>query len=89
MSATVMVFPLERCVGKIRSTATKMLAKSTYRHAASYRHQVTVALWRQMDRAGIAEDERHAQLRAFWSEVRTEMIRRVIRGSLPGDGDAA
>ena len=89
MTAVIYPFPMTMRIGKIRSTAAKMLAKSTDRHAVAYRDQVTVGLWRQMDRAGIPHDERHAQLRAFWSEVRTEMILRIGRGSLPGDGNAA
>ena len=46
MIATLHLFPLDKRIGKIRSTATKMLAKTTDRHAAFYREQVSMLLYR-------------------------------------------
>lgn len=84
----VIIFPMAKRVGRIRSTAEKMLAKPTDRAAASYRDQVTTALIGQMSRAGISETEQTEQLGAFWSAVRAEIIRLSHRGSKPG-GTAA
>lgn len=84
----VIVFPMAKRVGRIRSTAEKMLAKPTDRAAASYRDQVTEAMIRQMSRAGVSETEQDEQLGAFWSAVQTEIIRQTYRGSRPG-GTAA
>jgi hypothetical protein len=84
----VLVFPMANRVGKIRTTAANMLSKSTDRHAKFYGEQVTGALIKQMDRAGIPEQEQDEQLGAFWSAVEAEMIRLTYRGRRPG-GDAA
>jgi hypothetical protein len=79
-----MVFPMANRVGRIRSTAEKMLAKPTDRAAASYRDQVTDAMIRQMDRAGIDEATQDEQLGAFWSAVQAEITRLVYRSTQPG-----
>ncbi|ESY56086.1 hypothetical protein X744_06245 [Mesorhizobium sp. LNJC372A00] len=76
----VIVFPMVRRVGRIRSTAGKMLAKPTLRAAQSYRDQVTDALVKQMSHAGIGEAERDEQLCAFWSAVQGEIARRTYHG---------
>ncbi|UDL87041.1 DUF6074 family protein [Mesorhizobium sp. PAMC28654] len=86
--AKVIVFPMIKRVGKIRTTAANMLAKSTDRHAEFYRDQVTTALLKQMAKAGILEAEQDEQLGAFWSAVQVEIIRLAYRGSQPG-GTAA
>lgn len=75
-------------VGRIRSTAEKMLAKTTERHAESYRDQVTSALLNQLDRLGIPEHEQDEQLGQFWAAVQAEIIRLTYRGQRPG-GSAA
>ncbi|TIX18501.1 MAG: hypothetical protein E5V41_05880 [Mesorhizobium sp.] len=84
----VIVFPMVNRVGRIRSTAEKMLAKPTDRAAASYRDQVTDAMIRQMGRAGIEEATQDEQIGAFWSAVQAEIIRLAYRGDRPG-GHAA
>ena len=85
----IIVFPMVNRVGRIRSTAEKMLAKPTERAAASYRDQVTDAMIRQMDRAGIDEATRDEQLGAFWSAVQAEIIRQTYRNNRPGGGHVA
>ena len=87
-ASRVIVFPMVNRVGRIRSTAEKMLAKPTDRAAASYRDQVNDAMIRQMTRAGIDEAKQNEQIDAFWSAVQTEIIRLVYRGNCPG-GHAA
>lgn len=84
----VIAFPLIHRVGKIRDVASKMLAKSTDRHAESYRDQVTTGLLGHLARLGMPEHERDEQLGAFWTAVDIEIIRLTYRGSRPG-GNAA
>jgi hypothetical protein len=84
----MIVFPMAKRAGRIRSTAEKMLAKPTDRAAASYRDQVTDGLLRQMDRAGIPIGEQDEQLGAFWTAVQAEIIRLTYRNNRPG-GHAA
>jgi len=71
----MIAFPMVARVGKIRDVATKILDKSTDRHADWYRKQVTEALGAQMDRIGLTEAEQDQELCAFWSAVQDEMIR--------------
>ena len=66
MSATLHLFPLDKRIGKIRSTAAKMLAKTTDRHAEFYREQVTEALRAHLKKIGADEIECSMQLSAFW-----------------------
>ncbi|QND57879.1 DUF6074 family protein [Mesorhizobium huakuii] len=81
----VIPFPLIRRVGKIRDVASKMLAKSTDRHAESYRDQVTTGLVGHLNRLGIPEQERDEQLGQFWSAVQSEIIRLTYTGHHAGD----
>jgi hypothetical protein len=84
MSATLHLFPLDKRIGKIRSTAEKMLAKTTERHAAFYREQVTAALSAQLEKNGADEIECRMQLSAFWRRVQAEMMARTFQGTQPG-----
>ncbi|RUU93330.1 hypothetical protein EOB59_03230 [Mesorhizobium sp. M7A.F.Ca.MR.176.00.0.0] len=84
----VILFPMHRRVGRIRSTAEKMLAKPTDRAAESYRDQVTDGLLRQMAKAGIPDSTQDEQLGAFWSAVQAETIRLTYRNNRPGDNVA-
>ena len=84
----IVMFPLDRKVGRVRDVAEKMLDKPTDRAAASYRNQVTDGMLRAMERLGIPEPEQDEQLGAFWDAVQAEMLRILYRGRRPG-GDAA
>lgn len=84
----IIVFPLTKRVGRIRTVAEKMLDKPTDRAAAFYRNQVTDALLKSLERAGIPEAEQDEQLGAFWQAVQAEMIRLNYAGHRTG-GDAA
>ncbi|RUV69094.1 MAG: hypothetical protein EOR30_24120 [Mesorhizobium sp.] len=75
----VIAFPLIRRMGKIRDVATKMLAKSTDRHAESYRDQVTAALLSHLTRIGVPQAQQGKQLTTFWAAVQTEIIRQSYR----------
>lgn len=83
----VIVFPMTKRIGRIRSTAAKMLDKPTDRAAQSYRNQVTASLIKSFDNAGIPEAEQDEQLCAFWEAVQGEMIRQSYAGR--GHGGAA
>jgi hypothetical protein len=74
-ACTLMAFPLHRRIGKVRDVASKLLAKTTARHADSYREQVTSALTAQMDRVGVPETQQAGQLVAFWRAVDCEVAR--------------
>ena len=87
-SADVVAFPMARRIGKIRDVAGKMLAKTTERHAAYYRGQVTAALKDQLARLGLPDPDWDRELSAFWKRVQAEMIRMTFEGRLPG-GTAA
>ncbi|MER8882614.1 DUF6074 family protein [Mesorhizobium sp. M0816] len=75
-------------VGRIRSTAEKMLDKPTDRAAESYRNQVTEGLLKQLAKAGLGDVEQDEQLGAFWDAVQAEIIRLTYRDNRPG-GHAA
>jgi hypothetical protein len=86
-SRGVIVFPMGKQIGHIRNAATKMLDKPTDRAAAFYRDQVTDALRKQLDRAGIPAGERDGHLCEFWQSVRAEMVRLTYCGY--GTGEVA
>ncbi|MGO8546681.1 DUF6074 family protein [Rhizobium ruizarguesonis] len=71
----VLAFPLVHRVGRIREVASKWLAKSTDRHAETYRKQVTEGMVRHLDRLGILEAEQDEQIGAFWDAVDAEITR--------------
>ncbi|MBZ3693228.1 DUF6074 family protein [Phyllobacterium calauticae] len=80
----LIVFPLVNRVGKVRDVAFKMLDKATDRHADFYRHQVTEALLRHLDRMGIGKVEQDEQIGAFWAKVQDEMNRLSYHFNRPG-----
>lgn len=85
----IILFPMGKRVGRIRSTAEKMLAKPTDKAAESYRDQVTDGLIRQMARTGISDSEQDEHLGAFWSAVQAEIIRLSYRSNKPEGGHVA
>ncbi|MQV31031.1 hypothetical protein GHK01_31725 [Sinorhizobium meliloti] len=74
-TSDVVPFPLGKRIGKIRSVAEKLLRRTSAHHAEYYRHQVNVALARQLRKVGIAEHVVIRELREFWSGVEQEMDR--------------
>lgn len=84
----VIVFPMDRRVGRAREVAAKMLERSTDRAAATYRDQVSDGLRRAMDRLAIPKADQDEQLRGFWQSVQCLMIEMTYRGRRPG-GDTA
>jgi len=84
----MIVFPMNRRVGRIRDVAIKMLDKPTDRAAEFYRGQVTDALLRQLDKIGLPEPDRGERLGEFWEAVQAEMIRLTYCGHGTGGGAA-
>ncbi|MGQ4272612.1 DUF6074 family protein [Terrihabitans sp. B22-R8] len=71
----VILFPMEKRVGRIRDVACKMLDKPTDRAAAHYRRQVTDSVLKHLDHLGLSEPQQDEQLGIFWLAVEGEMIR--------------
>ncbi|MCB1469255.1 MAG: hypothetical protein KDK08_19425 [Rhizobiaceae bacterium] len=86
-ACTLLLFPMRSRIGRIREVATKMLDKTTERHAEHYRRQVTDAMMTNFARLRLAEEEQAAQLEAFWSAVNGEMARQSY--TCRNSGDAA
>jgi hypothetical protein len=80
----IIAFPLTNRVGKVRDVAAKLAAKSTDRHIASYRDQVTTALHSQLARLGVSEQKQGEQVAAFWNAVQAETNRITYQGRRPG-----
>lgn len=80
----IIVFPMTKRIGKIRDVASKLLTKSTLRHADSYKDQVSQALLNQMMRVGIPENQQDEQLGAFWHAVDAEVLRLTYAGRNSG-----
>ena len=83
----IILFPMAKRIGRIRDVATKMLDKPTDRAALHYRGQVTDALLRGLEKAGVPEHEQDEHLGAFWQAVEAEMTRLTYSGH--GTGGAA
>lgn len=84
----IIAFPLVKRVGKVRDVASKLLEKSTERHAEYYRTQVTDALFKQLEKIGLSELEQDEQVGAFLSAVDMEMYRLTYRLNNPGGRSA-
>lgn len=83
----VLVFPLQRRVGRVRHVASKLLDKQG-ELANTYWRQIVTSLTSQMERAGISEAEIDRELKSFFDAVQSEMARLTYRGQQPGGGAA-
>lgn len=79
----VLVFPLDKRVGRVRRVAEKLLQKKGFMADAYWRQTVTT-LEGQMVRQGIPEAEIDRQLLAFFDAVRAEIIRLSHSGKNSG-----
>ena len=84
--SALILFPLASRVGKIRRTAAKLAMKSTAKHAASYRRQVSACLVDTMAHVGVSRDEMQRELSTFWQAVNCELYR--LEHGWPDDGAA-
>ncbi|MHC1547782.1 DUF6074 family protein [Phyllobacterium sp. K27] len=71
----IVVFPLNRRVGRVREVATNFLAKGSEKGAANYLSQVSGGLFAQLDRMGVPMDQREEMLCAFFGAVEKELKR--------------
>lgn len=85
----VIVFPMTRRTGRIGDVALKLLDKPTERAASSYRKQVTDALVKQLEKAGLSDVDRDEHVEEFWSAVQAEINRLSYRNNRPGGGHVA
>lgn len=80
----IVAFPLVNRVGKIRDVASKLLDKTTERHADYYRCQVNEGLVRHLEKVGLSRSSIDRELDRFWHEVELEVARQSYRGHRPG-----
>lgn len=85
---SILVFPADRRIGKIRDVATKLMAKTTERAIDHYRHQVTEGLLMNLTSKGVPVETHPDQVARFWKAVECE-INRQVYGCRPGNGGAA
>jgi hypothetical protein len=72
--ATIIVFPLERRIGKVRRTA-QLLSERHSDDAALYWKQVNANNLRHLTRLGLAPAEIEAELQSFFDAVQAELNR--------------
>lgn len=75
MPCQVIAFPLTRRVAKVRDVAAKIMDKATDRQAEAYRNQIADALFKNLTRIGVPEDEQDEQVGAFFTAVELELSR--------------
>ncbi|WP_336741351.1 DUF6074 family protein [Aureimonas altamirensis] len=88
-STVVIPFPTSKRVGHIRRTAERICNSRTDREANFIWKRAVQGMWRQMEKAGVPNDQIETELRIFHDCVQAEMIRqsRGLSG-IPG-GDIA
>lgn len=84
-SRQVLLFPLDRRVGKVRHTARKLAGKHG-EDASLYWKQVTASNRKHLERIGMNQADIEAELREFFDAVQSEMTRQSYTG---GTGGAA
>ncbi|PND22332.1 hypothetical protein CN934_05270 [Ensifer sp. MMN_5] len=76
MSETqIIVFPLARRVGKIRTAAATLKAMRTEKMARAYRAQITAVLLNQLCKLGVDPVERPERVCEFWRAVHDEIAK--------------
>ena len=71
----LIIFPMEKQVGRIREVAARLLDKTSDQASDHYRRQVTDAILLSLRKLSVPEAEHAEQLSAFWRAVNGEMIR--------------
>jgi hypothetical protein len=80
----LIAFPLANRVGRIRHVASKLVDKTTDRHADYYRCQVNEGLVHHLQKLGLSRSSIDRELDRFWHEVDIEVSRQAYRGHRPG-----
>ncbi|MCO4317495.1 DUF6074 family protein [Phyllobacterium sp. 21LDTY02-6] len=81
----IIAFPLARRAAKIREVAARLMEKTSERNAEAYRNQVANALFRQLSKSGVCEDEQDEQIGAFFTAVEYELDRLFASRGIYGD----
>ncbi|MEY9782291.1 DUF6074 family protein [Sinorhizobium fredii] len=71
----IIVFPLTRRVGKIRTVAATLSGMKTDKMARAYRMQITTALLSHLGKLGVDPVEQHEPVFEFWRAVHDEIAR--------------
>lgn len=78
MSETqIIVFPLTRRIGKIRSVAATLRGMKTEKMARAYRVQITAGLLNNLAKLGIAAIDQHEPILKFWQAVHDEIAKNL------------
>ena len=85
MLCRIIAFPLTRRAARVREVATRLMEKTSDRHATAYRNQVAETFFRYLDKLGIAEDEQDEQVGAFFTAVELEMARLNYLNDINGE----
>lgn len=75
--AQIIVFPLTRRTGKIRTVAATLKAMRTEKMARAYRIQITAALLNQLGKLGVDPVDQHEPVFEFWRAVHDEIARSI------------
>lgn len=75
--AQIIVFPLTRRVGKIRTVAATLKTMRTEKMARAYRAQITAALLNHLGKLGGEPGDQHESVFEFWRAVHDEIARSI------------
>lgn len=73
-SAKLIVFPLEKRVGKIRHTASKLASKHG-EDAELYWKQVVASQRKYLQKVGLSDEAIDGEIRSFFDAVQSQMVR--------------
>ncbi|MDW9547715.1 DUF6074 family protein [Sinorhizobium meliloti] len=73
--AQVIVFPLTRRAGKIRTVATTLSGMKTDKMARAYRMQITAGLLTHLGKLGVPPIDQNEPVCEFWRAVHDEIAR--------------
>ncbi|RVI69346.1 hypothetical protein CN187_09095 [Sinorhizobium meliloti] len=73
----IIVFPLTRRIGKIRTVAATLSGMKTDNMARAYRLQITTGLLSHLGKLGVAPIDQHEPIFEFWRAVFDEISRNM------------
>lgn len=76
----VLVFPLDRRVGRIRQIAEALSRKDGF-WAQTYWKQIVTSSMKQLLKAGLSEQQANDQVAALFAAVQAEMTRQYLSGT--------
>ncbi|ATB03601.1 hypothetical protein CN100_01060 [Sinorhizobium meliloti] len=75
--AQIIVFPLTRRVGKIRTVAATLSGMKKDKIARAYRMQITAALLNHLGKLGVAPIDQNEPVFEFWRAVHDEIAKSI------------